>query len=106
MSPDDDQLGMYTFFAGTAVFLLWYTLLTLTLIIFGFGLFTPIALISSAAIGLFTARTLPLWRLFLLGLVLPSSMRALTLLQEELIAEMLAYSEKMTKIEDIGEDRG
>jgi len=104
MSPDKDQLGMYTFFAGTAVFLIWYTLLALTLIILGFGLSTPFALITSAAIGLFTARTLPLWRLLLLTLVLPSSMRALTLLQEELIAEMLAYADQMTNEEKMEQE--
>ena len=104
MSPDDDELGMYTFFAGTVVFLIWYTLLTLILIISGFGLSTPIALITSAAIGLFTARTLPLWRLLLLTLVLPSSVRALTLLQEELITEMLAYADQMTNEEKMEEE--
>jgi hypothetical protein len=95
---------MYTFFAGTAVFLIWYTLLALTLIILGFGLSTPFALITSAAIGLFTARTLPFWRLLLLTLVLPSSMRALTLLQEELIAEMLAYADQMTNEEKMEQE--
>lgn len=104
VSPDNDQLGMYTFFSGAITFVLWYALLTITLMTLGFGLLTPVALIIMAAIGLFTARTLPLWRLLLLSLVLPSSVRALTLLQEELINEMLVYAERVTSESD--EDDG
>ncbi len=41
---------------------------------------------------------------FGLTLVLPSSMRALTLLQEELIAEMLAYADQMTNEEKMEQE--
>lgn len=105
VSPDEDQLGMYTFFTGATTFILWYALLTVTLITLGVGLFTPLALVLIAALGLFTGRTLSLWRLFLLSLVLPSSVRALTLLQEELIEEMVAYAEQIA-VPDEGDDKG
>lgn len=105
VSPDEEQLGMYTFFTGATTFILWYALLTVTLITIGVGFFTPLALVIIAAVGLFTARTLPLWRLLLLSLVLPSSVRALTLLQEELISEMLAYAEQMTNTDDYEGER-
>jgi hypothetical protein len=70
-------------------------LLFLALIAFGAGLWTPLLLLMGVGVGLFAGRTLPLWRLFLLGLALPSSVRALALLQDELIDELLEYAEQV-----------
>lgn len=95
VSPHEDELGMYAFFLGSATFIGWYLLIALLLLCNGSLLTAPFILTSLAALGLLAARTLPLWRLFLLSLVLPSSARALSLLHDELIDELIAYGQEV-----------
>ena len=95
LSPDEHQRGMYTFFVGTGVFFAWYALLMIVLLVIGAGFWTAFLLAGAGALGVFAGRALPLWRVFLLSLVLPSSVRALNVLQDELIDELLEYAERV-----------
>jgi hypothetical protein len=97
---------MYTFFLGTGVFFAWYGLLMVVLVIFGAGFWTPFLLAGTGALGVFAGRALPLWRVFLLSLVLPSSVRALNVLQDELIDELLEYAGEVGEAGAEGDEAG
>jgi hypothetical protein len=91
-SPSAVELGSTTFYIGTALFLIWYFILTAALLLSGHSLFSTFLLLGCLSVLGCVAKQYSIpWRIAVLRLVLPGAGRAIALLQDELIDELRQY---------------